>query len=107
MPRPGTRYSFRIDGELLVPDPASRYQPLDVHGPSEVVDPYDYAWSDSEWHGIAPERLVFYELHVGTFTREGTFAAVADRLDHLVALGHHRGGAHARGGLPGPLGLGI
>ena len=83
----GTRYSFRIDGELLVPDPASRYQPLDVHGPSEVVDPYDYAWSDSEWHGIAPERLVFYELHVGTFTREGTFAGVADRLDHLVALG--------------------
>ena len=51
----GTRYSFRIDGELLVPDPASRYQPLDVHGPSEVVDPYDYAWSDSEWHGIAAE----------------------------------------------------
>ena len=83
----GTRYSFRIDGGLLVPDPGSRYQPLDVHGPSEVVDPYDYAWSDSEWHGIAPERLVFYEIHVGTFTREGTFAAVADRLDHLVALG--------------------
>ena len=83
----GTRYSFRIDGELLVPDPASRYQPLDVHGPSEVVDPYDYAWSDSEWHGIAPERLVFYELHVGTFTHEGTFVAVAERLDHLVALG--------------------
>jgi len=83
----GTRYSFRIDGDLLVPDPASRYQPLDVHGPSEVVDPYEYAWSDSEWHGIAAERLVFYELHVGTFTPERSFTGVAERLDHLVALG--------------------
>ena len=83
----GTRYCFRIDDELLVPDPASRYQPLDVHGPSEVVDPLEYAWSDGEWRGIAPERLVFYELHVGTFSPEGTFAGLADRLDHLVALG--------------------
>ena len=83
----GTRYSFRIDDELLVPDPASRYQPLDVHGPSEVVDPAEYAWSDSEWQGIAPERLVFYELHVGTFSPEGSFAGVAERLDHLVGLG--------------------
>ncbi|HEY4911787.1 MAG TPA: malto-oligosyltrehalose trehalohydrolase [Methylomirabilota bacterium] len=84
---PGARYSFRIDGELLVPDPASRYQPHDVHGPSEVVDPLEYAWSDSEWHGIAPERLVYYELHVGTFSPEGSFAGLAERLDHLVALG--------------------
>jgi malto-oligosyltrehalose trehalohydrolase len=84
---PGTAYSFRIDGELLVPDPASRYQPRDVHGPSEVVDPLEYAWSDAEWRGIAPERLVFYELHVGTFSPEGTFAGLAERLDHLVALG--------------------
>ena len=83
----GTRYSFRIDSEVLVPDPASRYQPLDVHGPSEVVDPYEYAWSDSEWQGIPPERLVFYELHVGAFSPEGTFGGVAERLDHLVALG--------------------
>ena len=83
----GSRYSFRIDGDLLVPDPASRFQPEDVHGPSEVVDPLEYAWSDSEWHGIAPERLVFYELHVGTFSPEGTFAGLAERLDHLVALG--------------------
>ena len=84
---PGSRYSFRIDGELLVPDPASRFQPDDVHGPSEVVDPSAYAWSDAEWHGIAPERLVFYELHVGTFTPKGTFEALAERLDHLAALG--------------------
>ncbi len=84
---PGSRYSFRIDNELLVPDPASRYQPDDVHGPSEVVDPSAYAWTDAEWHGIAPERLVFYELHIGTFTPKGSFQALAERLDHLVALG--------------------
>jgi maltooligosyltrehalose trehalohydrolase len=83
----GTAYAYRIDGDLLVPDPASRYQPRDVHGPSEVVDPLEYAWSDGEWRGIAPERLVFYELHVGAFSPEGTFAGLAERLDHLVALG--------------------
>jgi maltooligosyltrehalose trehalohydrolase len=84
---PGSRYSFRIDGELLVPDPASRFQPDDVHGSSEVIDPLDYAWSDADWRGLPPERLVFYELHVGTFSLEGTFAGLSDRLDHLVSLG--------------------
>jgi maltooligosyltrehalose trehalohydrolase len=84
---PGSRYSFRIDGELLVPDPASRFQPDDVHGSSEVIDPLDYAWSDADWRGLPPERLVFYELHVGTFSPEGTFAGLSDRLDHLVSLG--------------------
>jgi len=84
---PGSRYSFRIDGELLVPDPASRFQPDDVHGSSEVIDPLDYAWSDADWRGLPSERLVFYELHVGTFSPEGTFAGLADRLDHLVSLG--------------------
>ena len=84
---PGTRYRFRIDGELLVPDPASRFQPEDVHGPSQVVDPLVYAWADAGWAGLPPERLVLYELHVGTFTRAGTFTAVLDRLDHLVSLG--------------------
>jgi maltooligosyltrehalose trehalohydrolase len=84
---PGSRYSFRIDGELLMPDPASRYQPDDVHGPSEVIDPSAFAWSDARWLGIAPERLVFYELHAGTFTAEGGFQAIAERLDHLVGLG--------------------
>ncbi|HWN90575.1 MAG TPA: malto-oligosyltrehalose trehalohydrolase, partial [Verrucomicrobiae bacterium] len=84
---PGSRYSFRIDGELLVPDPASRFQPDDVHGASEVVDPLDFAWSDADWRGLPPERLVFYEIHVGTFSPEGTFAGLADRLDHLVSLG--------------------
>ena len=83
----GTRYRYRIDGELLVPDPASRFQPDDALGPSEIVDPCAYEWSDAGWAGVPTGRLVFYELHVGTFTREGTFAAVAERLDHLVALG--------------------
>ena len=83
---PGTRYQFRIDGELLVPDPASRFQPEDVHGPSEVVDPLAHRWTDAGWNGIAAERLVFYELHVGTFTPDGTFARIAERLDHLAAL---------------------
>jgi 1,4-alpha-glucan branching enzyme len=67
----GTRYRFRIDGSVLVPDPASRFQPDDVHGPSEVVDPRAHAWSDAGWTGLPPERLVFYELHVGTFTPAG------------------------------------
>src|SRR5262249_8239303 len=57
------------------------------HGRGDVADPLEYAWPDGEWRGIAPERLVFYELHVGTFPPEGTFAGLAERLDHLVALG--------------------
>jgi maltooligosyltrehalose trehalohydrolase len=84
---PGVRYRFRINGETLVPDPASRFQPEDVHGPSEVIDPAAYRWSDVTWTGVPPERLVFYELHVGTFTPEGTFASTASRLDALVDLG--------------------
>lgn len=84
---PGTRYRYRIDGTLLVPDPAARFQPGDVHGASEVVDPLAHGWSDAAWTGLPPERLVFYELHVGTFSAVGTYAGVADRLDHLVSLG--------------------
>jgi malto-oligosyltrehalose trehalohydrolase len=83
----GTRYRFRIDGSVLVPDPASRFQPDDVHGPSEVVDPRAHAWSDAGWTGVPRERLVFYELHVGTFTPAGTFSGVAEKLDHLASLG--------------------
>jgi len=83
----GTRYRFRIDRELLVPDPAARYQPGDVHGASEVVDPLSYAWRDTAWKGVPPERLVFYELHVGTFTPAATYTGVIQRLDHLASLG--------------------
>jgi len=84
---PGTRYRYRIDGALLVPDPAARFQPGDVHGASEVVDPLAHAWTDTAWAGLPRERLVFYELHVGAFSAAGTYAGVAERLDHLVSLG--------------------
>jgi len=83
----GTRYRFRIDGRLEVPDPASRYNPEDVHGPSVLVDPAAFDWNDDAWRGRRWEEAVVYELHVGTFTPEGTFAAAAGRLDYLVALG--------------------
>ncbi|HWG75410.1 MAG TPA: malto-oligosyltrehalose trehalohydrolase [Steroidobacteraceae bacterium] len=84
---PGTRYRFVLPDGLAVPDPASRYQPQDVHGPSEVIDPCAYTWRDGGWRGRPWHEAVLYELHVGTFTPEGTFAAAMTRLDHLVALG--------------------
>lgn len=83
----GTRYRFRIDGDLHVPDPASRCNPDDVHGPSVVVDPRAFEWADGDWRGRAWEEAVIYELHVGTFTPEGTFAAAIGKLDYLVELG--------------------
>jgi maltooligosyltrehalose trehalohydrolase len=83
----GTRYSFQIDKRLKVPDPASRFQPFDVSGPSEVVNPSAFDWQDEEWRGLPWEETVIYELHVGTFTREGTFAALQQKLDRLVELG--------------------
>src|SRR4029079_2387004 len=83
----GTRYHFRIDGGIEVPDPASRYNPVDGHGRSVLVDPAAFDWNDDAWRGRRWEEAVVYELHVGTFTPEGTFAAAAGRLDYLVALG--------------------
>ncbi len=84
---PGTRYQYRIDGELLVPDPASRFQPEDVDGPSEVVDPRAYKWSDHAWNGRPWREAVIYELHVGSFTPEGTYAGAARKLKNLVDVG--------------------
>lgn len=84
---PGTRYRYRIDGEGPWPDPASRSQPEGVHGPSEVVDPGAFRWTAGGWQGLDPDDLVIYELHVGTFTAEGTFDAAAARLGELVRLG--------------------
>ena len=81
----GTRYFYVLDG-VERPDPASRFQPLGVHGPSEVVDP-NFEWHDTNWRGIALEDFVIYELHVGTFTREGTFDAIIPKLDALKDLG--------------------
>ena len=85
--RAGARYRYRIDGDLDVPDPASRSNPLDVHGPSEVIDPAHYAWRDAGWRGRPWHEAVLYELHVGAFTPEGTFAATAARLPYLRDLG--------------------
>lgn len=85
--RPGDRYMFRINGSILVPDPASRFQPDDVHGPSEVIDPLSFAWQDGGWMGRPWEETIFYELHVGAFTPQGTFSAVRARLDDLADLG--------------------
>ena len=82
----GTLYRYRLPDGLMVPDPASRFQPHDVHGPSEVIDPTAYRWSES-WSGRPWHEIVLYELHVGTFTTEGTFRAAIGKLDHLAALG--------------------
>jgi malto-oligosyltrehalose trehalohydrolase len=83
----GDRYRFRLDGGPFLPDPASRFQPDDVHAASEVIDPSAFCWSDDDWRGRPWEEAVFYELHVGAFTSEGTYAGVMSRLDHLVRTG--------------------
>jgi maltooligosyltrehalose trehalohydrolase len=85
--RAGDRYRLSLDGLPPLPDPASRYQPEGVHGPSQVVDPCRFRWTDQAWESVALEDLVLYELHVGTFTREGTFAAATRRLPDLRDLG--------------------
>jgi maltooligosyltrehalose trehalohydrolase len=85
----GNLYRYRIDGDLKVPDPASRFQPEDVHGPSQIVDPNAFQWTaaDAQWRGRGWEETVVYELNVGTFSPEGTFAGVEARLEYLVDLG--------------------
>lgn len=85
--RPGARYRYRMPGGEPLPDPASRYQPEGVHGPSEVVDPGSYRWGDGQWTGVPQSELVFYELHIGTFTEAGTFRGAIDRLPYLSELG--------------------
>jgi maltooligosyltrehalose trehalohydrolase len=84
----GARYRFRLgDTDRLLADPASRFQPEGVFGPSEVVDPAAFAWTDAAWRGIEPHRHVLYELHVGTFTPGRTFASAMAELPRLAALG--------------------
>ncbi|WHZ25902.1 MAG: malto-oligosyltrehalose trehalohydrolase [Nitrospira sp.] len=83
----GQRYSYRLDGGPERPDPASRWQPDGVSLPSAVLDPDEFRWTDAAWSGIPREGLAFYELHVGTFTPEGTFDAVIPRLPALQELG--------------------
>jgi maltooligosyltrehalose trehalohydrolase len=83
----GSRYHYGLPDGRRVPDPASRFQPEDVHGPSEVIDPLAYAWADRSWRGRPWHEAVLYELHVGAFTAAGTFRAAIERLAHLAALG--------------------
>jgi len=75
---------YRFNG---FPDPASRFQPQGPHGPSQVVDPSTYGWRDHDWRGVSLKGSVLYELHIGTFTREGTYAAAAEHLPYLASLG--------------------
>jgi maltooligosyltrehalose trehalohydrolase len=83
---PGVRYRFAISNGRQVPDPASRFQPEDVNGPSEAIDPSAYLWRES-WEGREWNDIVLYELHVGAFSPEGTFAGAAAKLAHLAELG--------------------
>ncbi len=83
----GARYRFLIDGNLEVPDPASRFQPEDLFGPSEVIDPRAYTWKIDDWKGRPWEETVIYEVHIGTATAEGTFASFEKCLPDLAALG--------------------
>lgn len=84
---PGTRYFFRPDDKRDLPDPASQSQPEGVHGPSEILDHKSFSWNDRHWMGLPFENLILYELHVGTFTQEGTFEAIIPRLEDLFDLG--------------------
>jgi len=85
--RAGDTYSFLFEDGRLRPDPVSRSQPHGVHGPSQVVDPDAFAWSDQDWRGIALADYILYELHIGTFTREGTFESAISKLAYLKDLG--------------------
>jgi maltooligosyltrehalose trehalohydrolase len=82
----GSLYFYRLDGEKEYPDPASRFQPQGVYGPSQVVSS-DFPWEDSRWPGLSLEKYIIYELHTGTFTTTGNFDAVIERLDTLKELG--------------------
>ena len=83
----GSDYTYRLDGGPDRPDPVSRWRPEGVHGPTRVVDPAAFHWSDAAWRGVETADLVIYELHVGTFSREGTFDGVIERLPALRELG--------------------
>jgi maltooligosyltrehalose trehalohydrolase len=86
--RAGDLYSLRLDGQAaLLPDPASRYQPSGPHGPSQILDPSRFAWSDAGFRGTRERGQVLYEMHIGTFTKEGTYRAAAEHLPHLVETG--------------------
>lgn len=83
----GSRYSFQIDDDIRVPDPASRYNPDDVHGASQLINPAAFNWCDDEWCGRPWEEAVIYEIHTGAFTPQGTFSAIEEKLEYLANLG--------------------
>lgn len=84
----GALYGYKINDGLIVPDPASRFQPEDVHGLSQLINPESFDWEDDyKWKGKSWEEAVFYELHTGTFTKEGTFKAIEEKLDYFLELG--------------------
>lgn len=83
----GTRYRYRLNGDAPYPDPVSRFQPQGPHGPSQIVDPNAFSWTDGKWTGVPLDRVVLYEMHIGTFTRQGTWRAAAEQLNELAALG--------------------
>jgi maltooligosyltrehalose trehalohydrolase len=85
--RPGDRYMFVLDGTILRPDPASRFQPGGVHGQSQVVDDGEFMWTDGEWKGLPLTDFVIYEVHIGTFTKAGTFEGAIAALGYLSDLG--------------------
>ena len=85
--RAGSRYKLRLDGGDAFPDPVSRFQPDGVHGPSQVVDPRAFKWTDDTWPGVGAAGQVLYELHIGTFTREGTWRSAIEQLQSLKDLG--------------------
>src|SRR5262249_20313461 len=87
MARAGMLYRFRLDGADVYPDPASRFQPRGPHGPSQIVDPGQFPWTDRDRPGVPLPGQVIYEMHVGTFTREGTFAAAERELPELAGAG--------------------
>ena len=85
--RPGDYYLYRMDDEISRPDPASRFQAEGVHAASQIRNSFDFSWTDQDWQGIAKRDLVIYELHVGTFTRAGTFQAAMEHIPELIELG--------------------
>jgi maltooligosyltrehalose trehalohydrolase len=85
--RSGDRYWVCLDGNQLRPDPCSRFQPEGPHGPSQIVDPAPFGWTDAAWRGVRREGQILYEMHVGTFTHAGTWRAAMDHLPALARLG--------------------
>jgi maltooligosyltrehalose trehalohydrolase len=84
---PGTLYTYQLESKNNWPDPASKYQPQGVHAPSEVIDENTFTWIDTDWEGVSLAEMIIYELHVGTFTKAGTFEAIIPQLNQLKELG--------------------